>query len=424
MRLDQGLELEKQTLDVTPLIDIIFLLVLFFAVSSSFISGDDLQKLRTSVVDLTRSSETLNAELSASVSENDGLKNQLGDLVSEAERRKQQEQLLNQLLGEQQQENNALRTEQTALSGKNADLLQQLSTLQGLLQNRDDELASASTQVTSAEQQRSSLEEQLAAAAQSIDDLTQKLAMQLQETTRTQDSLDAREVLLQKLIAEKAAELKGLQVRLETADAARVAVEKELESKLESERASREQLLAEAQQARTTILQLQAELEKFQGLADADRAQIESALKAQQTLSDGMRSYLENNSFGISRDQQRLTLNLSDKLLFSSGSSTIKPGGLEILRDLGSLLSERADELEILVSGHTDNIPVSGALGNNWNLSAVRAVNVVRFFESELGIESDRMAAVGYGEHRPIASNSTADGRGKNRRIEIVLVPR
>jgi len=229
---------------------------------------------------------------------------------------------------------------------------------------------------------------------------------------------------LQKLISEKAAELNGLKAKLEAADAARDEAEQALKTGMDKERASREQLLAQTQEAKTTILQLQSELEKFKGIADADRDQIERALRAQQTLTEGMRSYLESNSLGITRDQQQLTLNLSDKLLFSSGSSVIKEGGLEILRELGSLLSERADELEILIGGHTDNIPVSGTLGNNWNLSAVRAVNVVRFFESELGIESDRMAAVGYGEHRPITSNATPEGRSSNRRIEIVLVPR
>lgn len=424
MRLDQGLELEKQSLDITPLIDIIFLLVLFFAVSSSFISGEDLQKLRTNIIDLTSSSETLSAQLTSTVSENEGLKSRLGDLVSEADRRKQEEQLLNQLLSEQKSANEALQDEQSALSASNTDLLQQLALVQGLLQDRDAELENANSLASNVEEKRTSLEEQLAAASQSITELNQRLALQQNEANLAKENLDAKEILLQKLIAEKAAELNGLKVKLEAADAKREETEQALKDSLDKERASREQLLAEAQEANTTILQLQSELEKFKGIADADREQIERALKAQETLTDGMRSYLESNSLGITRDQQQLTLNLSDKLLFSSGSSVIKDGGLEILRDLGALLSERADELQILIGGHTDNIPVSGSVGNNWNLSAVRAVNVVRFFESELGIDSERMAAVGYGEHRPIASNATAEGRSSNRRIEIVLVPR
>jgi len=424
MRIDQGMELEKQSLDITPLIDIIFLLVLFFAVSSSFISGEDLQKLRTNIVDLTGASESLTAELTSSVSENEGLKSRLSDLVSEADRRKQEEQLLNQLLSEQKSANESLQGEQDTLAATNTDLQQQLALVQGLLQDRDEELVSANSLASSVEERRTSLEEQLAAASQSISELNQRLALQQNEANLAQENLDAREVLLQKLIAEKAAELSGLKAKLEAADAARDEAEQALKTGMDKERASREQLLAQAQEANTTILQLQSELEKFKGIADADRDQIERALRAQQTLTEGMRSYLESNSLGITRDQQQLTLNLSDKLLFSSGSSVIKEGGLEILRELGSLLSERADELEILIGGHTDNIPVSGTLGNNWNLSAVRAVNVVRFFESELGIESNRMAAVGYGEHRPITSNETPEGRSSNRRIEIVLVPR
>ena len=63
-------------------------------------------------------------------------------------------------------------------------------------------------------------------------------------------------------------------------------------------------------------------------------------------------------------------------------------------------------------------------LADYWGLSAARAVNVVRFFEEKVGISSDRIAAVGYGEHRPVGDNSTAAGRALNRRIEIVLLPR
>lgn len=63
-------------------------------------------------------------------------------------------------------------------------------------------------------------------------------------------------------------------------------------------------------------------------------------------------------------------------------------------------------------------------MADNWGLSAARAVNVVRFFEEELDIEPGRMSAVGYGQYRPISENETRAGRARNRRIEIVLIPR
>ncbi|MCH9673999.1 MAG: OmpA family protein, partial [Gammaproteobacteria bacterium] len=118
---------------------------------------------------------------------------------------------------------------------------------------------------------------------------------------------------------------------------------------------------------------------------------------------------------------------LSDRILFDSGSADIKPAGLNILRRVGEVLKSRIGDLEVQVGGHTDNVPIrnrAGALGTNWGLSSARAVNVVRFFETELGINPLLLSAVGYSEHRPIADNATGAGRARNRRIEIVLLPR
>ena len=110
----------------------------------------------------------------------------------------------------------------------------------------------------------------------------------------------------------------------------------------------------------------------------------------------------------------------------ASGSPNIKPEGLDVLKNIGTILKERMGQLDILIGGHTDNIPVSvgEGLADNWGLSAARAVNVVRFFEKEVGIDPSRVAAVGYGEHRPVGDNATRAGRAQNRRIEIVLLPR
>jgi len=115
-----------------------------------------------------------------------------------------------------------------------------------------------------------------------------------------------------------------------------------------------------------------------------------------------------------------------DEVLFDSGEATLKPAGIAVLGKIGSVLAKAGDR-RVEVQGHTDNVPIAGALAKrfptNWELSAARATNVVRFLQEEAKIDPTRLSAAGYAEFRPKASNDTDGGRRQNRRIEILLVP-
>jgi len=119
-----------------------------------------------------------------------------------------------------------------------------------------------------------------------------------------------------------------------------------------------------------------------------------------------------------------IRLNLPQDILFPSGSATLDPRGVEVLRKVASKLHDHDQRIE--VQGHTDNVPISGALASrystNWELAAARAASVVRLLESEK-LDPHRLKAISYGEWAPVASNDTPDGRAKNRRIEIRLIP-
>jgi chemotaxis protein MotB len=121
----------------------------------------------------------------------------------------------------------------------------------------------------------------------------------------------------------------------------------------------------------------------------------------------------------------RLSVNLRDRLLFDSGQTEVKVEGLEVLQRVAQSLMALVDK-QILIEGHTDDQKIGPTLAKlyptNWELSATRALNVVKYLES-LGIDAERMAGVGYGQFRPKADNATEEGRAKNRRIEIVLLP-
>jgi chemotaxis protein MotB len=111
---------------------------------------------------------------------------------------------------------------------------------------------------------------------------------------------------------------------------------------------------------------------------------------------------------------------LTDQLLFASGQATLQPEGLPLLNEVAQLLNVDTRH-PITVEGHTDNIPISSSkYPSNWELSTDRATTVVRYLIAK-GVNRQRLGAVGYSDLHPIASNATAAGRAKNRRVEIVL---
>ncbi|HXN07877.1 MAG TPA: OmpA family protein, partial [Nitrospiria bacterium] len=135
---------------------------------------------------------------------------------------------------------------------------------------------------------------------------------------------------------------------------------------------------------------------------------------------------IEKGEIKVTQIRNRLSVNLVEKVLFDSGQAEVKSKGKEILKKVGTILKDIKGK-EIRIEGYTDNIPIGGALQKkfptNWELSAQRATNVLRFLEDEAGVEGGMLSAVGYGPFHPVASNETPQGRAENRRIEILLVP-
>jgi chemotaxis protein MotB len=120
-------------------------------------------------------------------------------------------------------------------------------------------------------------------------------------------------------------------------------------------------------------------------------------------------------------------MSIAVELFFESGKAEIKPEGQEVLKRIGNIL-KKIPEKNVRVEGHTDSVPIGPRIREryptNWELGATRAVNVVRFFQEEVGMDPLRLSAVSYGQYRPKATNKTKVGRAKNRRIEIILITR
>jgi len=143
-------------------------------------------------------------------------------------------------------------------------------------------------------------------------------------------------------------------------------------------------------------------------------------------LKEKMKDEIAKGDIQLTESGGKLRVGLVDKILFDSGEASVSKRGESVLARVGAVLASIEDR-QIQVSGHTDNTPISDKLKQqyptNWELSVARATNVVRFLQEKASVPADRLLASGYGEYQPIASNRTAGGRAKNRRIELLLTP-
>jgi chemotaxis protein MotB len=135
---------------------------------------------------------------------------------------------------------------------------------------------------------------------------------------------------------------------------------------------------------------------------------------------------IKKGEIKVTQVRDKLSVNLVEKILFDSGSVEIKPEGLKVLDRVGEILKNVKDK-QINVEGYTDNVPIGSKLANkfptNWELSAARAVNIVRYLEDKVKLDPKLLSASGFAMNRPVASNDSKEGKAQNRRIEIVLLP-
>jgi chemotaxis protein MotB len=227
-----------------------------------------------------------------------------------------------------------------------------------------------------------------------------------------------------KLTLENAA-LKAKFTRL-TEDAGVLAEEKkQLEGIL---RAKSDTLSKNISELRQQVSELKVENGKLtDGIAELQKAKEEKVKEVSGTyeqLLANMKNEIAQGQVTISELKGKLTVNMEAAILFDSGKADVKPEGLAILHKMVETLTNVKDKA-IRIEGHTDNVQITGGLARtfptNWELSAVRAINVTKFLQ-EQGIDPRNLSAAAFAEYKPVADNTTKEGRAKNRRIEITLV--
>lgn len=192
-----------------------------------------------------------------------------------------------------------------------------------------------------------------------------------------------------------------------------------LQGKLDDANASLAAALDTNQTNKDLIAALQSKVTELQN-------QQETSAQMSKSLENEMRADLESKDVTISNLQGQITVTILDQVLFDSGEANLKPDGQAVMRKVAAFLAQHP-KLQIQVIGHTDNMPIRpdarSRFASNWELSTARALAAVHFLTEQAGVDPRRVGAVGYGEYRPVADNSTVAGRAKNRRIEIAVLP-
>jgi len=152
----------------------------------------------------------------------------------------------------------------------------------------------------------------------------------------------------------------------------------------------------------------------------ADSINLALAVNLKGVLKDG----IEDDDVEIRVDKTVVFVNLSDKMLYYSGSSDITPRATEVLGKIAKIIESRPN-LEVMVEGYTDNVPIrNSCVKDNWDLSVKRATSVVRVLQETYKVDPNRLIAAGRGMYNTLADNSTAEGRATNRRTRIIILPK
>lgn len=218
-----------------------------------------------------------------------------------------------------------------------------------------------------------------------------------------------------KLQSEKNQEIASLQ-------SSRSALEQQVRT-LEGQRESLEKQTDSLTKEKDSLTQQVAALEAQRAQLQASERQSEARYD---TLLANLSEEVKKGQLQVRQLKGMLTVDVAEQLFFDSGRATLKDTGKQVLQKVAESI-KAYDDKAIRIVGHTDNVPISGGLQkvfpSNWELSAARATTVVRFLQ-DAGIAPERLVATGRAEYAPVAPNDSAEGRQKNRRIEITLIDR
>ncbi|MGK0385504.1 MAG: chemotaxis protein MotB [Patiriisocius sp.] len=250
-----------------------------------------------------------------------------------------------------------------------------------------------------------------------IEKLTTEKTRAEMELAATQNSYDRLKESYDALVANSDENLQEILERNRALLAQLDAKERELNAK-EQVLLEKEKNIQKAQSALEASAQRVVELEAIIAAKDARMRALKDAISKALTNFEG-------NGLTIEQRDGKVYVSMENKLLFESGSWSVNSRGREAVEALGTVLADNK-EIAVLIEGHTDNVPFggNGNIKNNWDLSTKRSTAIVTILTENTGISKENLTAAGRGEYAPVASNTSKEGRAKNRRIEVVLTPK
>lgn len=152
--------------------------------------------------------------------------------------------------------------------------------------------------------------------------------------------------------------------------------------------------------------------------------QLDELNQAKKLLENALSKEIEDRQVKLEMMGKGLVITIVGDVLFDSGKAKIRPESYPILDKVATVLKDNVPGLNVGIEGHTDSVPIKfSGWKSNWELSTARALSVLHYLVEEKNIFPERVSALGYGEYRPVASNSTKEDRQLNRRVEIVILP-
>jgi chemotaxis protein MotB len=236
------------------------------------------------------------------------------------------------------------------------------------------------------------------------------------EVTKLQEELEAAK--------KQVGSLRETVAALETARDAKVTGLQEELDRVRSEMASLKEKMAGCEALASS---LETRLSNLKDQREALKTQLDELKSTHTAMVRDLQSEIQNREVTISALKEKLSISFVDRILFGFGKATITPQGEEVLAKVGTIL-KNVGAKRIRVIGNTDNRPIRRdyryKFPSNWELSAARAAAVVRYFQNEIGLDPENLEAVGHSFYDPVASNETAEGRAKNRRVNIIIAPK
>lgn len=309
----------------------------------------------------------------------------------------------------------ALEEKLRAKEAEKAGLESEISKLKGV----QEELTKKSEMLSKKQEELAGKHETL---SKDHEELTKKSAALSEENANLKSLLEAKKDELTKEIVSVRAKLSENEQKVKNID-------EELKSK-QSENALRTKGLEDELKSKNMqIAELKTEIEglsheRSKAIEEKEQA-IAELNKTYTNLVTELNDEIKKGEIAVTQLRDKLSVSLVEKILFDSGSAEIKKDGKKVLDRVAEILKKISDK-QIRIEGHTDNVPIGYRIAKkfstNWELSTARATTVVRYLQ-EKNIDPKLLNPAGYAEYKPVESNDTEEGKARNRRIEIVLIP-